>query len=127
MPLPPFCFIMYHFQILWKRSVKLYDIPFLKTYCTQVLELHVFSWMLECFITSPSLPFSSFSSPVAQAVLFDELLLGLITLTFVFSWMFSFDVDCEASRFPNETYIKGFVHSFTDVLWREIRGRRLEN
>jgi len=64
---------------------------------------------------------------VVQAVLFYALLLGLITLTFVFLWMFSFDVDCEVSRFPNEMYIKAFVCYFTDILWRQVTGRRLEN
>lgn len=74
-----------------------------------------------------SLSFSSFSSPVAQDIFSNTFLLGLITLIFVFLWKFSFDVDCEMSRFPNETYIKEFVHSFMDVLWREMGERHLED
>lgn len=97
---------------------------FLKTYCMQVLKLHVFLWMLERFITSPSL--FPFSSPVAQDIIFNTFLLGLITLTFLIFWNLSFDVHCEMSGFPNE-YIKDFVHSFMDVLWRKMRERHLEN
>lgn len=126
MSLPPWCFIMYHFQMLWKCSVKLNNIPFLKTYCMWVLKLHIFSmdaWMLYHVFLS----FSPFSSPVAQDIFFNTFLLGLITLTFVFLWKFSFDVDCEMSRFYNEMYIKEFVHSFMNVLWRQMGERHLEN
>lgn len=74
---------MYHFQILWKCSAKLNNIPFLKTYCMWVLKLHIFS-MGTWELYQVSLSFSCFSSPVAPDILFNTFLLGLITLTFVF-------------------------------------------
>lgn len=36
--------------------------------------------------------------------------------------MFFFDVDYEVGRFLSETYIKEFVHSFTDVLGEKQGG-----